>query len=150
MGIRIELSEKLIRDAVGQGIIDHINIEYENVDRFADWVLETYISKMYALGEDLVNQLPHSGWSLPVAFMQLLPDHDTMRLDWFRHNHRNDLLTIQQAVDMLGLGKEIWVCNYCTDTLELDQFTTVTYDDFDESEEESEVEWLLAMKAWAK
>lgn len=148
MGIAIKMSEQQLRNALTQALLDHVGVDQDNLNVFSSWAFEKYIANNVTLAEDIEEQLPHAEWSVAGALLQLLPYRMELRLDWFRHSHRNHLLTLEQAVHMIQLGKELWVCNYNADD-EIDLFTTVSHDDFDEELSESLNVWLKDMQAWA-
>jgi hypothetical protein len=148
MRIHITLNEGLIEGALAQVLSDNVGVSYENLDRFTKWACETYVYTNASLGEDIEEQLPFVEWSLGCAILTMLPDRDDLRLAWFRHNHRNNLLTLEQATHLIQMGRELWVCNYNADD-ELDLFTTVSIDEWDEEFGESLTEWLRDMKSWA-
>lgn len=147
MSIKITVSEKVLKDSLVTALFDMYNID--NVEEFGEWVFVRYFGNRADLESDLSEQLGHSSYNVGISLLNLAPDPDELRLDWFRHNHRDNLLTLQQAVHLIQMGYELWVCNYNADQ-EIDLFTTVTISDFDEDTDESLTEWLKDMKAWAK
>lgn len=147
MGIRIELDERAFEYLLGQILLDNVGISYEGWRRFTKWALEKYVYSRSQLEQDLQEELSRNEWSLAGAILSLLPDRQQLRMDWFRHIHRDHLLTLEQAVAMFQMGKELWVCDYDSDG-ELDMFTTVSIDEWDESFEELTV-WAMSFKGWA-
>lgn len=148
MGIAIKMSEQQLRNALTQALLDHVGVDQDNLNVFSSWAFEKYIANNVTLAEDIEEQLPNAEWSVGGALLQLLPYRMDLRLAWFRHCHRDHLLTLEQAVHMIQLGRELWVCNYNADD-EIDLFTTVSHDDFDEELSESLNVWLKDMQAWA-
>lgn len=147
MSIKITVSEKVLKDSLVTALFDMYNID--NAEEFGEWVFVRYFGNRADLESDLSEQLGHSSYNVGISLLNLAPDQDELRLAWFRHCHRDQLLTLDQAVHLIQMGYELWVCNYNADQ-EIDLFTTVTISDFDEDTDESLTEWLKDMKAWAK
>ena len=147
MSIKITVSEKVLRDSLVSAVSDLYHVD--NCEEFGEWMFVRYFGNRADLENDLSEQLGHSSYNVGISLLNLVPDPDELRLDWFRHNHRDQLLTLAQAVHLIQMGYELWVCNYNADQ-EIDLFTTVTVSDFDEDTDESLTEWLKDMKAWAK
>jgi hypothetical protein len=150
MSIKIEVSVDLLRKA----FIAAISNEYQadDYEAFGGWMFDRYVANNGNLAEDITNQFEHAGYDLGVAIFQTidkLEDHKTLRHAWFRHCHRDGLLTLQQAEWLIQHGHELDVCNYNADQ-EIDMFTSVTLEDFNEEFGESLTEWLRDMQAWAK
>lgn len=147
MSIKITVSEKVLKDSLISAVSDVMHVD--NYEEFGEWMFLYYFGNRANLENDLSEQLGHSSYNIGISLLNLVPDLPDLRRDYFRHNHRDNLLTLDQAVHMLQLGHEIWVCNYNADE-EVDLFTQVTIDDFDEDCDESLTEWLRDMRAWAK
>ncbi len=147
MSIKITVSEKVLKDSLVSAVSDLYHVD--NYEEFGEWMFLYYFGNRADLESDLSEQLGHSSYNIGISLLNLAPDSDELRRDYFRHNHRDNLLTLDQAVHMLQLGYELWVCNYNADQ-EIDLFTTVTIDDFNEEADESLTEWLKDMQAWAK
>jgi len=147
MSIKITVSEKVLKDSLISAVSDVMHVN--NYEEFGEWMFLHYFGNRANLENDLSEQLGHSSYNIGISLLNLAPDLPDLRRDYFRHNHRNNLLTLEQAVHMIQFGHEIWVCNYNADE-EVDLFTQVTIEDFNEDTDESLTEWLRDMKAWAK
>ena len=147
MSIKITVSEKVLKDSLVSAVSDLYHVD--NCEEFGEWMFVRYFGNRADLENDLSEQLGHSSYNIGISLLNLVPYHAELRLDWFRHCHRDQLLTLDQAVHLIQMGYELWVCNYNADE-EIDLFTTVTVSDFDEDNHESLTEWLKDMKAWAK
>ena len=150
MSIEIQVKIEVLKAALIAALSEEFTCgDYE---AFGGWMFDHYCATNGSLAEDISNQMQHSGYNLGIAIYQTfenVDDREQTRLKWFKHSHRNDLLTLEQAVHVIHLGYEIWVCNYNSED-EIDQFTTVTISDYDEDTDESLTEWLRDMKAWAR
>lgn len=147
MSIKITVSEKVLKDSLVGAVAEFLSVD--NPEEFGEWMFVNYFGNRESLAEDLSDQIAHADYHVGNALFELTPTEAEMRMDWFRHNHRDQLLTLDQAVHLIQMGYELWVCNYNADQ-EIDLFTTVTISDFDEDTDESLTEWLKDMEAWAK
>jgi hypothetical protein len=151
MSIQIEVKLELLKKAL-IAALPEAEFECDDYEAFGSWLFDHYCAVNGNLPEDISNQMEHAGYNLGTAIYQTFENTDNReqtRLKWFKHVHRNNLLTLEQAVHVVQLGYEIWVCNYNSED-EIDMFTHVTISDFDEDRDESLTEWLRDMKAWAR
>ncbi len=150
MSIQIEVKIEVLKAALIAALSEEFKCD--DYEGFGGWMFDHYCATNGSLAEDISNQMQHAGYNLGTAIYQTFEntdDRELTRLKWFKHVHRNNLLTLEQAVHVIQLGYEIWVCNYNSED-EIDMFTQVTISDFNEDTDESLTEWLRDMKAWAR
>jgi len=150
MSIQIQVKIEVLKAALIAALSEEFKCD--DYEGFGGWMFDHYCAINGSLAEDISNQLQHAGYNLGTAIYQTFEntdDRELTRLKWFKHVHRNNLLTLEQAVHVIQLGYEIWVCNYNSED-EIDLFTQVTISDFNEDTDESLTEWLRDMKAWAR
>jgi len=150
MSIQIQVKIEVLKAALIAALSEEFKCD--DYEGFGGWMFDHYCATNGSLAEDISNQMQHAGYNLGTAIYQTFEntdDRELTRLKWFKHVHRNNLLTLEQAVHVIQLGYEIWVCNYNSED-EIDLFTQVTISDFNEDTDESLTEWLRDMKAWAR